>query len=225
MHEHVSQNLNGRDFVVGDIHGAYGLLIEELRRVGFNRENDRLFSVGDLIDRGPDSEKCLTLLDEPWFYLVRGNHEQMLIDAVKNGEGYDWWNSYGSWTKWILPEKVESWAKQLALLPISMTLQCEEFAVGICHAETDGQNWKASRENPRSENAMLWGRRILRGNIDYNVEGVDITIHGHTPLDSPRWVGNRYFLDTGAWETGILTLRKVADLFSEYNSVSSVFGR
>ncbi|MGL9724118.1 metallophosphoesterase [Sodalis sp. (in: enterobacteria)] len=37
--------------------------------------------LGDLIDRGPQSEACLPLLENPWFRSVRGNHEQMACPA------------------------------------------------------------------------------------------------------------------------------------------------
>ena len=198
--------------------------MEEMRRSGFDTEKDRLFSVGDIIDRGPDSEKCLTLIDEPWFHMVRGNHEQMLIDACKNGEGYDWWNSYGAWSKWICQDEMQSWADRFSNLPISLTLQMDSFSVGICHAEPDGQDWVIARDNPGSESVMLWGRRVLRGDVDYDVEGVNITIHGHTPLGRPKWVGNRYFLDTGAWDTGKLTFRKISEIYSEFTAVKNMFG-
>ena len=63
MHIFIPKNIKGRDFVVGDIHGHYDLLKTELKTVGFDKQKDRLFSVGDIIDRGPKSEECLTLLD------------------------------------------------------------------------------------------------------------------------------------------------------------------
>jgi serine/threonine protein phosphatase 1 len=72
----VAANTRGRDFVVGDIHGWLEPLQAELDAVCFDPAVDRLFSVGDLIDRGPDSEQCLLLTREPWFFAVRGNHEQ-----------------------------------------------------------------------------------------------------------------------------------------------------
>lgn len=52
--------------------------IAELDRIGFDRFRDRLFSTGDLIDRGPDSVGTLELVREPWFYFVKGNHESDL---------------------------------------------------------------------------------------------------------------------------------------------------
>lgn len=80
LHQRLPTNTKGRDFIVGDLHGCLDLLQTELTRIGFDPAADRLFSVGDLIDRGPDSMGCLRLLREPWFFAVRGNHEDMLID-------------------------------------------------------------------------------------------------------------------------------------------------
>src|SRR3546814_17288249 len=80
VHRHLAANKVGSDFIVGDLHGCLDLLQVELDRVGFDRAKDRLFSVGELIDRGPDSMGCLRLLREPWFFAARGNNADMLLD-------------------------------------------------------------------------------------------------------------------------------------------------
>ena len=76
----LADNRLGKDYVVGDLHGCIDLLRKLLTTVNFDYQRDRLFSVGDMVDRGIDSLACLALLTEPWFYAVQGNHEQMLID-------------------------------------------------------------------------------------------------------------------------------------------------
>ena len=73
-------NSQGKDYIVGDLHGCFGLLERLLHAVHFDKCRDRLFSVGDLADRGPESLRCIQLLDEEWFYAVRGNHELMMAD-------------------------------------------------------------------------------------------------------------------------------------------------
>lgn len=78
----LDRNKLGRDFVVGDIHGNYSAVMDLLREVEFDYERDRLLSVGDLIDRGADSLQRLSLLQEPWFYCIMGNHEQHFIDDI-----------------------------------------------------------------------------------------------------------------------------------------------
>ena len=79
---YLPENMIGRDFVIGDLHGMVPLLRALLDHVRFDPSGDRLFSVGDLIDRGEDSPGALDLLDEPWFHAVRGNHEDMLLDYL-----------------------------------------------------------------------------------------------------------------------------------------------
>jgi len=69
-------NTTGRDFVVGDIHGMFPALEELLASVEFDGDRDRLFSVGDLVDRGPLSKHAPDWLAHPWFIACRGNHEQ-----------------------------------------------------------------------------------------------------------------------------------------------------
>jgi hypothetical protein len=75
-------NKTGRDFVLGDLHGTTDLLRALMEYVAFDPDKDRIFSVGDLIDRGEDSPGGLALLLEPWFHAVLGNHEDMMMDYL-----------------------------------------------------------------------------------------------------------------------------------------------
>lgn len=43
-------NKNGRDFVIGDLHGCYDDFLCVLEKLEFNKEKDRMFSVGDLVE-------------------------------------------------------------------------------------------------------------------------------------------------------------------------------
>lgn len=91
-------NVNGRDFVIGDLHGSYEVFLKLLEHLEFDPEVDRMFSVGDLVDRGEDSLNCLRLLKEPWFHCVLANHEQMMVDAFDGGYiGQFWFRNGGGW--------------------------------------------------------------------------------------------------------------------------------
>jgi serine/threonine protein phosphatase 1 len=218
MHVLVEENTSGRDFVVGDIHGHFDLLHEELAYAGFNHHDDRLFSVGDLIDRGPKSLQCLELLNQSWFYAVCGNHEQMMIDFVLHNAFPNWRRDYGQWLDNISDEEAKIWATRLDDLPVAMTLQCTDYKVGICHAEPAGLDWDKVIKDPDSSKQMMWGRTVLRGEGDLGlVKGIDFTVHGHTPVSQPRRIGNRYFLDTGAGDGDSLTVKRLDKLFEEYS--------
>ena len=45
-------------YVVSDVHGQYDLLIKGLNRIDFS-DDDYLWCLGDVIDRGPDGIKIL----------------------------------------------------------------------------------------------------------------------------------------------------------------------
>lgn len=91
-------NTEGRDFVIGDLHGSYEVFLKLLESINFDGEKDRMFSVGDLVDRGPDSLDCLRLIKESWFHCVLANHEQMMLEAFDGGYmGQFWFRNGGNW--------------------------------------------------------------------------------------------------------------------------------
>lgn len=54
----------------GDIHGCLEQLRRKLWHCGFDPWRDLLISVGDVIDRGPQSLRCLQLLEQHWVRAV-----------------------------------------------------------------------------------------------------------------------------------------------------------
>lgn len=68
-----------RTIVVGDVHGCRLELDRLLDCVRF-ASGDRLVFVGDLVARGPDSRGVLDLARRTGALIVRGNHEQKLLD-------------------------------------------------------------------------------------------------------------------------------------------------
>jgi hypothetical protein len=97
-------NTAGRDLVIGDLHGNLDALLEGLAHVAFDPAVDRLFSAGDLIDRGKKSADALALLDEPWFHCVGGNHEAMAIEAMSFGNPWMWQRNGGSWAESLVQD-------------------------------------------------------------------------------------------------------------------------
>ncbi|HEX4515702.1 MAG TPA: metallophosphoesterase [Polyangiaceae bacterium] len=68
-----------RTIIVGDVHGCRRELEQLLDRIRFS-SGDRLVFVGDLIARGPDSLGVLDVARRTGALIVRGNHEQKLLD-------------------------------------------------------------------------------------------------------------------------------------------------
>lgn len=147
FHRRLPTNQAGRDFIVGDLHGCLDLLQAELARIGFNAAQDRLFSVGDLADRGLDSMGCLRLLRESWFHAVRGNHEDMLLDyhhqavtphSSSNAASMLFRNG-GGWVRELNDQAEAELARDLlprvAALPYVMTVGEGESQFHVAHAE------------------------------------------------------------------------------------------
>ncbi len=212
-HKHYAQNVNGRDFVVSDLHGCYDMLMAELAEIKFDQDTDRLFSVGDLVDRGPESMKCLELVKEPWFHSVIGNHEDMMVRAILDNDPLKYWVSNGG--GWHIDEisKDDGLAlRELCLyvrknVPLALTVYTPHGAVGICHAQPPTNDWEDTfNPDDRAVNTMIWSRQMISRGHDIEVQSVFRTIHGHTPIDEPRQQANVLFIDTGACFGGELTL-------------------
>lgn len=130
--------IDGRTFVVGDIHGCYSLLQRFLDYIKFDFQKDRLISVGDIIDRGPQNDECLDLFFEPWFHSVIGNHEE-LMQLASFGSDYLWKSNGGDWGLKHLTdfsnEKFHSVISKIPDLPQVLTVECESKKFHVLHAE------------------------------------------------------------------------------------------
>ena len=73
-------NPYGNTYVVGDIHGCYDELMIALKSIGFDFKRDILFSLGDIVDRGTDDYLTMSLLQQPWFRMILGNHEALHLE-------------------------------------------------------------------------------------------------------------------------------------------------
>lgn len=75
-------------FVVSDIHGFYDEFIKALDEEGFDKNNPDhcLISCGDNFDRGTQPIEVMRYLYSlPNKILIKGNHEQLLVDACGRG--------------------------------------------------------------------------------------------------------------------------------------------
>ena len=215
----IPRNERGRDFAVGDVHGHFSRLQESLDRLGFDPARDRLFSVGDLVDRGPESEAALEWLAQPWFHAVQGNHEDYAIRHVRTGQVdvMNWRGYGGGWFLDLPPDRQEVFAEAFARLPIAIEVETSTGAVGLLHADCPVLFWprleSALQDRyKRTSAACQWSRERLRQMDRTFIKGVRAVVAGHTPVAAPLLLGNVYHIDTEGWRSGYFTLLDLESL-------------
>lgn len=209
---YLPRNRQGRDFVVGDIHGCFSLVDEALAQVNFDPAHDRLICAGDLIDRGPESRNVVDFLKRPYVYAVAGNHERtftqlppsMLRAMAETGAWCDDWGI--DWASNLTDEVILSIQECLNNLPTAIEVPGAYGLIGIVHAGTPpGMTWRevtAALEHGDEyvTEYVLDSRQRLQKDLREEVPGVNRVYVGHTIVRSGPWRwANTIAMDTGAY--------------------------
>jgi len=214
-----------RLYVIGDIHGRADLLdrmIAAIDRDLAARPIDDCLTVtlGDYIDRGPDSRGVLDrLARNPFptdFVALKGNHEALFATFLRDPSAAGHWrqlggletlHSYGIDVGPLMRGRnYEAAAEALlaAVPPEHFTFLAElrgALTFGryfLCHA---GVRPGIALQR-QSEHDLLWIRDEF---LDSKADFGKIVVHGHTPTEEPELLPNRINVDTGAFMTGRLT--------------------
>ncbi|MBQ7864195.1 MAG: fructose-bisphosphatase class III [Lachnospiraceae bacterium] len=68
-------------YVISDIHGQFDALMQMIEQIAFSEE-DELYIIGDVIDRGPKSVECIRwIMEQDNVLTLLGNHELILYDT------------------------------------------------------------------------------------------------------------------------------------------------
>lgn len=195
-------NLAGRDFVVGDIHGHFSALAKALARVDFDPKADRLFSVGDLVDRGPESAQALDWLGCDWFHAVRGNHEDYAC-RFETCDRDNWRANGGGWFDGLARDEQHEFAAQFRELPLVIEVELKGGGmVGIVHAGSPVDDWHnlpAALETRAGRDACMWSRQRWEARDARPVRNIAAVVCGHEPLFDPARLGNTFFIDSCGW--------------------------
>ena len=214
LHQNRNNDPNGaRDFIVPDVHGCYQQLITALVHLDFNFSRDRVWFLGDMVDRGPEVMDLIKLymsqdnfFRNDNFHMVLGNHEAMLIEGITSSCGG------GKWVKEVTEEQkplLEDFINELQTTPFTIHLDSQGQSHFLAHAEVPmpwhGYNvdWHtvyhynySTRVTWSYECDVIWGRTMIHDK-DFVFPLTDYVFHGHTILEHPIQLGNRVYLDTG----------------------------
>lgn len=216
-------------YACADLHGRLDLFYQIQSFLG---DSDKLYIIGDVLDRGPDSWKLLkVVLKDPRCTLMKGNHEDMCYNGTKEILHGDYYNSAPLWFynggnvtyEQMLEEK-----NFTDLLPVLRRLILETE-----YTNQDGIKFILNHSgfySPKEEknnSKIIWDREQYKYYFNHSWEGPEdvIVVHGHTPIpimieeykkiypkvlkaldyeDGALWYANNHKvnLDTGACWTG-----------------------
>jgi protein phosphatase len=216
--------------VIGDVHGCRAELETLLTELGYVIERDadgrpvgarhpagrRAISVGDLVDRGPDTPGVLRLLmgmvAAGDAIVVAGNHENKLLRAMQR-------------RKVTISHGLAESLAQLDRETPEFRAAVQSFLDGlISHYMLDGGKLAVAhagiteryqgRASGRVRSFCLYGDTTgetdefglpVRYPWANDYRGSAMVLYGHTPIPSPEWVNNTLCLDTGCVFGGRLT--------------------
>ncbi|QLH71672.1 metallophosphoesterase [Rhodopseudomonas palustris] len=215
-------NLNSTVCAIGDVHGRSDLLESLIKFIDEHSaetpRRPRVYFLGDIVDRGPDSRGamnivCETLKRWPESRLLLGNHDFMFRDSLTEQRFVEDWFARGAATTLTsylghsdcftfddlreIKERFEDHLEVLQSASLSEILGQYLFVhAGINPARpADDQN--------------LSDLLQIRGSfLDHVSHLSHVVVHGHSPLTPPLPVvtENRISLDTNAVYTDVLTM-------------------
>ena len=214
-----------RVYVIGDIHGRSDLLDQIIGQIEQDLDRSPVadaltVTLGDYVDRGPDSRGVLDrLANNPFptkYVALKGNHEEMLEAFLSDPAVASHWRRFGGVetlhsykvpvSAVMIGQGFEEACKALrqAVAPEHLQfLRSLQYAVSLgdyflCHAGVR-PGVPLDQQTPRD---LLWIRDEF---ISCRTGFGKIVVHGHTPVASPEVLPTRINIDTGAFVTGRLT--------------------
>jgi serine/threonine protein phosphatase 1 len=195
-------------YAVPDIHGRFDLLCDGLAQIAAHAagQTGTIVVLGDYVDKGPDSRKVIDRLrsgaPDGWsLFPLKGNHDVMMVEALRNPAKMDGWlerggdtviESYGGDPLNVPPADV-AWLDALPIMHI------DRFRIYV-HAGLDPD----VPLDQQTEKMMLCSRYPKDFQLGYGERHV---VHGHDSFaDGPKLFEGRTNLDTRAWRTGRLVI-------------------
>ena len=218
-----------RAYAIGDVHGRLDLLELLLYKIARDRREsgparDYLIMLGDLIDRGPDSrgviEVLMALPDDMRIVFLMGNHEEMMLRVLGDEpDAVHQWLSYGGYE---LAQSYGVEVGKLAAMPSATAAAMIRakipeshlaFIEGFADSFTFGDYLfvhAGVRPGRKLADQDTHDLRWIRDEFinDESNHGL-MVVHGHTISAEPQELRNRIGIDTGAYQSGILTAIRI----------------
>lgn len=176
----------GRTLCISDLHGNLNLYKQI---INYLNPNDTLYILGDCGDRKPDGWIIIKdALCNTQIRYIKGNHEDMLVDAMRDYTQYDimdysWYllasnGGADTFQGWLEDGANSNWTLLLDKLPLELRyVNKNGLCIIMSHA---GFTPKTAEEHKKDD--LLWDRQHISDHLDTNKWKNYRIIHGHTPI-------------------------------------------
>lgn len=200
-------------YAIPDLHGRYDLLreaVNEIEKYSANSADTQIVTLGDYIDRGPESRQIIEYLmarGSNWTCL-KGNHEDIAVQTMLKPLNPEWWFSNGgdatvksyNGMEGVIIDHIR-WMESL---PLFYETEKQVFV----HAGIPQDHMNLPPKTDRMKEELLWMLYDSRTAGGWKGKHV---VHGHhqSEYHPKTWYGpngGRTALDTWAYHTGRLVI-------------------
>ena len=178
-------------YVLADIHGRADRFHEVLRAIGFSKE-DKLYILGDVIDRNPDGIRILEeIIASENMQMLLGNHEYMMMNAIEDPDFQinQWFTNLDLWYlnggaiteaayRALSAEKQKEILDFIRELPLNIEVFCKDKRYLLVHGSPVSKYSPEYTQYSDEKEYAVWNR------FDPQIDEYDqdtTLICGHTP--------------------------------------------
>lgn len=173
-------------YVMSDVHGCYEEFLNMLKLIEFS-DDDELYILGDVIDRGPEPLLILDIIMESKnIHMLLGNHEHMFINYFEEYDVEIWYWNGGQTTHEKIKERgyqyeydIYRYFRKLPYIKVIDNYILVHAGLDYClnddYLDIDKFIEKQTRDS------CIWSRRNINNERKFNDYSV---ISGHTPVQS-----------------------------------------
>lgn len=209
--------------IIGDVHGCFDELIQLLNKLGYSNEKDGIFRheegrtlifVGDITDKGPDSQMCLDLVLNQVMHgpdkMIMGNHDDKIYRYFKGNpvtvkKSMEWVES-----DYVSEEDAQRYETFLSQVPRTFEDIDGDNKLLVTHAAPPPTYYPL---NDAHEDITLYGPSDeSRTNVDgyplrfdwvkpyeeTDIKRKPFVVYGHYMYEEPRITDHTCCIDTGA---------------------------
>lgn len=168
------------DYCISDIHGYYDLFCRLLEKIKFGG-GDKLYVLGDIIDKGPNSVRLAKLLfSMPSVYCIAGNHEYDFLKyycaLMQQTEDYDF--VLHECQNYFTDGRLLDWKTVDSFDLLPFYIETDDF-VGV-HSGVPVNNGELLPISQATREQLVYDRRFK--DMDVLPQNGKSVLYGHTPV-------------------------------------------